>query len=197
MGEKKKTSAVWNGACGESAGHKCTLTTASDPCLRLSDMETLRCRRATPAWQRLAVVRFNFCGDGQQIVEASEWTSRVTGRKTNTAALSLIIKSVCKKFPGINFWPLQWTEESMAYNEFTSQQLRHSPQSFCILYACILRTMTQFSFSTQLFHSSVIWEKLTALMDTIVTDRFASMISNVKTNPVDFTIIVVKKIHFI
>lgn len=110
---------------------------------------------------RLPVVRFTFYTRGRQIAEASEGTSRVTGKK-HAAAQSLIIKSVYKSFPDTNFWPPQcqknqWPTVNLHLaSEFLLTSFRCS---FCILYTCTLRTMIQFSFSTQLFHSSVIWEK--------------------------------------
>lgn len=184
MGEKTP-SAVWNGACGESGGHKCTLAAVSDPRLRLSDTDTPpRCRRATPErYWRLPVVHFNFHADGRQIVEASEWSSRVAGKK-HAAAQSLIIKSVYKKFPSRRkLVTSAMSEESMTCNEFTSRPLRRSPQEFlptsslccfCMLYTCILRFNTIIPSQRHLGET-------TALMDAVVSDRLASMISNVKT----------------
>lgn len=162
MGEKNP-SAVWNGACGESGGHKRTLAAVSDPRLRLSDTETPpRCRRATPAWRRLPVVHFNFHADGRQIVEASEWSSRVAGKNT-PAAQSLIIKSACKKFPcRRKLRTSSMSEESVTCNEFTSRPLRLSPQSFSQLHLCAASVccIPAYCVSTQSFHPSVIWKDL-------------------------------------
>lgn len=117
-------------------------------------------RRATPAWRRLAVVRFNFCTDGQQIVEASEWTSRVTGRKTHTAALSLIIKSVCKKFPGINFWPLQcqknrWWPTMNLHLSSWDIRLRVFPNFISVLFLYIIYMHTAYYDSIFIFNTII------------------------------------------